>query len=189
MATTLFKQLLRRAFLQFGYVTTDDAREMGIDPAQLRLMHSRGAIERCHQGIYRVPNVPDTELDHYMEMHLMTSRKGVLSHDTALGTYEVCDICPSETHLTVPKGFRTRKQGPRYLKLYRRQLDACDIESYEGIPRVTLERAIRDCAGTSAHSHKVPQAIETAHHRGLLSDDLAEELYQLPRGSGITSRG
>jgi hypothetical protein len=58
-------RLVARAAEQHGYVTTRDARELDIDPAQLRLMAARGRLERAGRGAgkrattgSRFPTVP-----------------------------------------------------------------------------------------------------------------------------------
>src|SRR5918992_4403879 len=112
MPGLVFTTLLDQAHQQYGFLTPDDARELGIDPAQLRIMAARHTLEHRGHGLYRMPVVPPTELDAYMEATLWTGRRGVLSHATALDLYELCDVNPSAIHLTVPRGFRTRKDVP-----------------------------------------------------------------------------
>jgi hypothetical protein len=41
-----FTALLNHAQQQYGYLTPDDTRELGIDPTQLRLMAARHTLER-----------------------------------------------------------------------------------------------------------------------------------------------
>ena len=48
-------RVLERAVEQHGYITTRDARAIGVDPAQLRVMAARGRLERVGRGAYRVP--------------------------------------------------------------------------------------------------------------------------------------
>jgi hypothetical protein len=44
-----FTALLDHAQRQYGYLTPDDARELDVDPTQLRLMAARHTLERvCH---------------------------------------------------------------------------------------------------------------------------------------------
>ena len=66
----------------------------------------------------------------------------MLSHETALDLYELCDVNPSAIHLTVPSGFRTRKTVPEIYRLHQFDLDPGEVGSHEGIPIVTPERAI-----------------------------------------------
>ena len=54
----VWDRLVERAAHQHGYVTTRDARDLDIDPTQLRLMAARGRLERTGRGVYRVPILP-----------------------------------------------------------------------------------------------------------------------------------
>ena len=51
----IWDRLVERAAETHGYVTTRDARELGIDPTQLRLLAARGRLKRTGRGVYRVP--------------------------------------------------------------------------------------------------------------------------------------
>src|SRR5436305_864295 len=71
-----FTTFLDHAQGQYGYLTPDDARDLGVDPVQLRLMAARGTIDHLGHGLYRMREVPPTELDPYMEAVLWTGRRG-----------------------------------------------------------------------------------------------------------------
>ena len=105
--------LLDHAQQQYGYLTPADARALDIDPTQLRLMAARHTLEHLGHGLYRMPMVPVTQLDAYMEAVLWTSRLGVLSHETALDLHELCDVNPSAIHITVPSGFAPARRSRR----------------------------------------------------------------------------
>lgn len=171
-----FTALLDRAQQQYGYLTPEDARELGIDPTQLRLMLARDTLERRGHGIYRVPVVPPTDLDGYMEATLWTGRRGVLSHETALDLYELCDVNPGAIHLTVPSGFRTRRAVPDTYRLHRFDLNPAEVAWHEGIPIVTPERAILGGIEQALGWQLLDQAIETARARGLITKPAAERL-------------
>jgi predicted transcriptional regulator of viral defense system len=174
-----FTTLLERAQDQYGYLTPDDARALDIDPTQLRLMASRDTLEHLGHGLYRMREVPPTPLDSYMEAVLRTGRRGVISHETALDLYEVSDVNPASIHLTVPKGFRTRKQLPRSYRLHFADLPADAVSSYEGIPIVTAEQAIRGGVEQALGWHLIDQAIRNARARGLVDTPTAKRLRAL----------
>jgi predicted transcriptional regulator of viral defense system len=130
--------------------------------------------------------VPVTSLDAYMEAALWTGRRGVLSHETALDLYELCDVNPSAIHLTVPRGFRTRKTVPEIYRLHRFDLDPAKIGWHEGIPIVTPERAILGGIEQALGWQLIDQAIATARARGLITEPAARRLAALrrvPRGA------
>ncbi len=96
---------------QYGYVTTEDANALGIPVVELGKLHHRGRLARVAHGIYRFDEFPTSARDPYMLAVLWAGRRGVLSHDTALEVYELCDVNPARIHLTVPPGYRPRRQG------------------------------------------------------------------------------
>lgn len=181
-----FTALLNYAQQQYGYLTPDDARGLGIDPTQLRLMAARHTLEHLGHGLYRMPVVPVTQLDPYMEAVLWTGRRGVLSHETALDLLELCDVNPSAIHLTVPNGFRSRKAVPEIYRLHRFKLNPAEIGWHEGIPIVTSERAILGGIEHALGWQLIDQAITTARARGLITKPAAKRLAamrQLPRAA------
>jgi predicted transcriptional regulator of viral defense system len=174
-----FTALLDHAQRQYGYLTPDDARELDLDPTQLRLMAARHTLERVGHGLYRMPMVPVTHLDAYMEAVFWTGRRGVLSHETALDLHELCDVNPSAIHLTVPSGFRTRKMVPEIYRLHSFDLDPTEIGWHEGIPIVTPERAILGGIEQALGWQLIDQAIEIARARGLITKPTAKRLAAL----------
>ena len=161
---TLFEVAIDR----FGYLTPADAVTAGVDPVQLRILCHRGQLDRIDHGLYRMPMVPATELDQYAEMVLRT-RRGVLSHVTALDLHELCDVNPALIHVTVPEGFRTRRQLPDVLKLHRATLRPDEQTLHHGIPIVTPYRAIRDGIEARIGQHLIEQAIINVTERGLVT--------------------
>jgi predicted transcriptional regulator of viral defense system len=174
-----FTTLLERAQQQYGYLTPNDARELDIDPTQLRLMAARRTLVHLGHGLYRMPMVPATQLDAYMEAILWTGRRGVLSHATALDLYELCDVNPSAIYLTVPSGFRTRKAVPEIYRLHRFDLDPAEVGRHEDIPIVTPERGILGGIEQALGWQLIDQAIGTARARGLITQPAAERLGAL----------
>lgn len=171
-----YMALLDVANGQYGYVTADDARALGIDPAQLRLMHHREVLNRPARGLYRFPSVPTTALDQYMEATLWPRTPSVLSHETALDLHDLCDVNPARIHLTVPPGYRLRRDLPAMYELHLRALDASDISSHEGIPIVTVRRAILDGIEARLGGQLINQAVATAERRGLLGRDALDDI-------------
>jgi predicted transcriptional regulator of viral defense system len=162
-------ELLEVATSQYGYVTADDARAAGVDPVQLRIMHHRRLVERVARGVYRSPIVPATAMDQYMEAVLWPRTKATLSHETALDLHGLCDVNPAHIHVTLPAGYRLRRDVPRVYQLHRRDLDPDDVTLHEGIPIVTPYRAIRDGIEANLGGHLIDQAISTAQRRGLIA--------------------
>jgi predicted transcriptional regulator of viral defense system len=171
-------ELLEEAMGRYGYVTADDARAAGVEPAQLRVMNHRGLVEHVARGVYRFPIVPTSALDQYMEAVLWPRTTTALSHETALDLHELCDVNPARIHITVPADYRLRRDVPRAYQLHGRDLGPADVTLHEGIPIVTVYRAIRDGIEAKLGGYLIDQAIDTGRRRGLLAP---EELRALTR--------
>jgi predicted transcriptional regulator of viral defense system len=172
-----YNALRQHATDQGGYVTTRDAAHVGLNPRLLHKMHSRGLLQQISRGVFRFPDVAATPLDPYLEATLWPLEvRGVLSHETALDLHDLCDINPTRIHVTVPRSFRTIRQPPRVLQLHREDLPADDCSWHEGIPIVTVHRAILGAINHDVGWNLLDQAIATARGRGQLSVEQAEGL-------------
>ncbi|MDQ3724289.1 MAG: type IV toxin-antitoxin system AbiEi family antitoxin domain-containing protein [Actinomycetota bacterium] len=164
-----FHKLALIAAEQQGLVATADAREAGVDPHRLVDMERRGTIERVARGVYRFPLLDSRPaLGQLAQATMWADRRGVLSHDTALDLYELCDVNPAQIHITIPTTYRLQKQVPRLYALHQRDLEKGERTLYEGIPIVTPQRAIVDGIESGLRTDLLRQAIETARGRGQL---------------------
>jgi len=155
----------------------DDAREMGISPMTLVRMAQRGQIERRGTGLYRFPLTPASRLDPYMEATLWPrGARGVLSHETALELYELSDVHPAKIHITVPRGYRIRRDAPAAYVLHHEDLKPSQITQHEGIAIVTAVHAIRQAHAAHLGAALVKQAIDQGEGGGRLTKRQAGEL-------------
>jgi predicted transcriptional regulator of viral defense system len=171
----IWDQLVECAAEQHGYVTTRDAREIDIDPTQLRLLAARGRLERVGRGVYRVPALPRDEHDEFAAAVAWTLGRGVISHDSALVLHELADVNPPRIHLTVPRDNNPRAAGGELYRVHRRQLADTDITSTNGIPVTTVARTIRDCLAAGTDPYQLRVAIDRAEADGRLRRALAAE--------------
>lgn len=174
--------MIERAAEQHGYVTTRDARELEIDPTQLRLMAARGRLERAGRGVYRVPLLPRGEHDDLAAAVAWASGRGVLSHESALQLHGLSDVNPSRIHLTVPRANHPRAAGGETYRTHRRELTASDVTQVDALPVTTVARTIRDCVVTGTDPYKLRLAIDQAEQQApkqvvdLVRDFLARRL-------------
>ena len=170
MPGAAYNRIAEIAADQHGYVTQQDARDVGIGVATLARMHERGTLERTSQGVYRVPLIPAGPLDQYMEATLWPRGvRGVLSHQTALELHALSDVNPAKIHLTVPRSHRIQRKVPELYIIHRADLDAADITAHEGIPIVTPQRAVLDSYAAGLGPALIEQAIEDGQRRGLFT--------------------
>lgn len=161
---------------QYGFITSKDARGLGVDQRRLVDMQRRGTLERVARGVYRFPSIPYTGREQLMEAALWPRRaRGVLSHDTALDLHGLCDVNPSQVHITVPRAYRINRAVPSTYAIHPRDLKDGDRATVEGLPTVTPRRAILDGIETHIDPKLVEQAIDTARRRGQVrGQDLAD---------------
>jgi predicted transcriptional regulator of viral defense system len=112
---------------------------------------------------------------------LWPRRLGVISHDSGLDLWELCDVNPSQIHVTVPASARIRRHVPSNYAVHTRDLVATDIGNVEGIPVVTPLRAILDGIERHLDDRLIDQAIEQAKRRGLLHIDEVATIAGTPR--------
>lgn len=115
-------RLVECAAERHGYVTTRDARQLGTDPTQLRLMAARGRLERAGRGVYRVPMLPRGEHDDLAVAVAWALGRGVVSHESTLQLHGLADVNPSRIHLTVPRGNHPRAAGGELYRMHPRGL-------------------------------------------------------------------
>jgi predicted transcriptional regulator of viral defense system len=186
MPGRIYNSLFDLATEQYGYVTAEQAVEMGFGKGRLPEMAARGVVERVDRGLYRFPAVPRTALDQYMEAVLWPHRaRGVISHASALNLHDLCDMNPAHIDLTLPVGYRVTRVPPSIYRLHHRDLQPADISRHEGIPVVTPPRAILD--GIEAHLRHglIHQAIDTARKRGSIT---RRDALELERGLTVGVR-
>lgn len=104
-------------------------------------MVARDRLQRVAHGVYRVPQVAETEFDQYQQAVLWTgASEACLSHATALAAWEVSDINPDRIHLTVASHRRIRRAGGGLYVVHHQDLDAREVTWWQGIPAVNVPR-------------------------------------------------
>lgn len=177
MPTDRFTELAQIAADQHGYFGLDDSRAVGYADNTVAQMARRGRIDRVSQGVYRIPFLPGGRMGPYMEAVMWPAGvRGVISGETALSLWEVGDVNPTHIHITVPHAHRPQRQVPAAYALHRVDLDPADVTEIEGVPVVTLERAIRECATAHLAPDLLEQAIRHGREHGLLTDAHADAL-------------
>ena len=161
---------------QYGYVTAFDARDLGVPVIELGKLAARGALDRVSYGLYRFPQWPVSANDHLMEAVLWTrDSRAALSHETALVVYELSNVNPDKTHVTIPKQRKLRRQdAPGALVIHYQDLPAGLMGWWEQIPTVTVSTAIDQCIATRVRPDLVLQAIDAARREGRIDVATAE---------------
>jgi predicted transcriptional regulator of viral defense system len=144
-------------------------------------MERHGHLDRVSRGLYRFRSFPPSARDELMAATLWPNRLGIISHDSALDLWDLCDVNPTKIHVTVPKTSRVRRQMPTAYAVHVRDLDASDVTNVDGIPAVTPIRAILDGIERHLDDRLIRQAIDGAQRRGLLTGDELSRIAEVTR--------
>jgi len=159
------RRLWQRALDHYGYVTTEDARQVGVPPVELRKIAKRGGMAHVGHGVYRFDDVPRTPEDPYMEAVLQVGPGAFLTQDAVLALHHLALVAPKR--MRVGANRRVRTKVPNYVEVVRQDVDAGEITTYEGIPATTIARALIDSRGLVMNERLI-EAAEEALERGLL---------------------
>jgi predicted transcriptional regulator of viral defense system len=176
MSNTIQTQLWEIAVDHYGYVTSDDAHRLDINVVELGKLAHRNQLQRVGYGIYRFAQLPVTQYDPYQVAVLWAGSRGSLSHDTAIDLYELAEANPDLIHLTVPVGYRPRRQDGDLYVVHHGDLADADVRLFEGIPIVKPAVAIAQVIETGMPTHLVRHAIETARGRGQITTNQQSSL-------------
>lgn len=162
--------LYRTAESQAGYFTTQQALAAGMDRSTLR-HHARpgGRYERVRRGLYRLRHFPTSPHEHVVAAWLPLRDAGaVVSHESALELYELSDVIPSATDLSVPRSKRGQRSRPG-VRLHTLEYPPQDTEirGLAGVPVTTPERTILDALQGGTQLEQIELAITQAVDRGL----------------------
>ncbi len=169
------------ATAQHGFVTAQQAADLGVSKHALQMLVQRGTLTSAAFGVYRFPLYPIGEYDGHMLAVLWTRvPEACLSHETALDTYGISDVNPNRIHVTVSKQRRLRRTGGDDYVVHYEDLTPNHVGWWQEIPTVTPKTAVQQCIALGTPTYLLRQAIERGHAQGYVTtkdrDDLADAL-------------
>lgn len=170
------EKLREVALDQHGLITASQAEDVGVSRPSLSFLVRNNRIERVDRGIYRIPQVPYSPYDRHQQVLLWAGENAVLSHDTALAAWSVCDINPTIIHVTIPKARRIKKKIPKGVILHKGDIEESQIKWWEGMQTTSLPLSVRQCIERGVSSHLIEQAIQNGTSRGMIKKNDAEML-------------
>ena len=180
MATTL--DLVRTiAGEQSGLFTARQAADEGVSYPALLMLARRGRLERPARGVYRLPIWPaDDRAQYFLGLLWLQANRilpwAVISHESALELYDLTNLNPSAIHVSVPRGTRSIRDIPEWLRIHREDIPINDRWIERSVPCVTVPRAIEEIADLG--SDRVHEAVSDAREKHLLRDDELERLVK-----------
>jgi len=159
-------RLYRLAENQGGYFTAADAKALGYLYRYQHFHAKQGNWVRIDRGIYRLKNFPSTGHEDLIRWWLWSRKKGAISHESAAAVYDLGDVLPAKTHLTVPLDFR--KKAATGVVLHKALLGEKDVEMREGFRVTTPLRTILDLARGHLDQERLTAVTKDAVRKGLL---------------------
>jgi predicted transcriptional regulator of viral defense system len=178
-------RLWEMAVDQHGYVTTAQAESEGISRHALAMLARRGRLTHAAYGVYRVNHVPTTEFDPFALAVLWTGApEACLSHGSALACYEISDINPTRTHLTVGRRRRIRRSGGDGYAVHYEDLAPNQVGWWNEVPAVTAATAVEQCIQDGTPRYLLRQALDRGRQDGRLTREEAEKLDMMLEARG-----
>ena len=159
-------RLYALAETQGGYFTSADAKSLGYDYPYQHFHVKQGNWVRVDRGIYRLKNFPPTGHEDLIRWWLWSRKKGAISHESAAAVYDLGDVLPAKTHLTVPPDFR--KEAAAGIVLHKALFGEKDVEMREGFRVTTPLRTILDLAREHLDQERLTAVTKDAIRKGLL---------------------
>ncbi len=159
---------------QRGYVSTRDARQLGIPPVALRQLAAYGGLERVGHGIYRFQDAPATEKDEFFEATLLVGDDARLVADSVLALHDLAHVAPRRIKVGTPH--RVRGKLPVTITTVR--TEATTPVKYDGIPSDPLKKALIDCRDIVTKD-RLLEACDEAVARSLLTTQAAHEVASM----------
>lgn len=173
-----YRQDLREIALDnYGFITTEQARDAGVPAYMLRQIAARGGLDHLAHGVYRFPysEVRATRLDPFAEAVARVGTDAYLAADAVLALHGLALVNPRRIRVGTPR--RVRADVGRAVEVVQRALPPEALTEYEGIPSTTLAQALADCARDGlVMPERLADARREARARGLLTEHEARSL-------------
>ncbi|MDR1014351.1 MAG: type IV toxin-antitoxin system AbiEi family antitoxin domain-containing protein [Coriobacteriales bacterium] len=169
---TYFDDIYDQAADNYGFITTAEARALGVPGIEVVKMAQRGKLDRVGYGVYRLNRYYPTEFDAYAQAVALVGDGAYIYGESVLAMLNLALVNPSK--ITVATPARVRKTLPAHIKVVAAKPET-KVTRYECIPSQTVADAIRTCKKTIMAERLLP-AIENARLRGLVGEREATEL-------------
>lgn len=164
--TTTYRDTLRDiAYDNHGYVTTQDAEDVGVPAVELRKLAARGSLRNVGYGVYRMTDIPATAEDQFAEATLRVGEDAHLRGETVLALLGLANVNPKK--LTVGTPHRVRRTMPEHVKVVRAHGDT-RVTRYHGIRAQRVDDALLECRG-HVPNLELREAALQARKEGLLT--------------------
>lgn len=169
-----FEKLLSIGMDNYGIVTSEDAKSVGLSDRVVFSHVKNGKLLRRGQGIFKLAIFSSSdEMDRYAEAVAFGGKGAMIYGESVLAMLNLAFANPPLIEVATNR--RVRKKLPTWVKIVRIGAGMAMAEYYRGIPCQPLRDAIRLCKGRIL-PERILAAIESAKDEGWLSSDDGEDL-------------
>ena len=169
-----FEKLLSIGMDNYGIVTSEDAKSVGLSDRVVFSHVKNGKLLRRGQGIFKLAVFSSSdEMDRYAEAVAFGGKGAMIYGESVLAMLNLAFANPPLIEVATNR--RVRKKLPTWVKIVRIGAGMAMAEYYRGIPCQPLRDAIRLCKGRIL-PERILAAIESAKDEGWLSSDDGEDL-------------
>ncbi len=165
---------------QYGYVTSADARDLGVPVIELGKLAARGQIRHVAYGLYRFDELPPTRYDQFFEAVARVGSDAHLSGDAVLALHNLASVNPRQVRVGTTR--RVRATLPGWIQAIRETVAPDHLTRYELIPSTTVAYAIRACRDI-VMSDRLLAAVTDARREGLITTSEERDLRLELRGA------
>lgn len=173
MAVGARARLYNSAIEQYGFITSQDAVDLGVERNRLYRMSRWSGLTRVAHGVYRFDGIPPAANDEFMEAVLRVGHDAYLQGESVLALHSLALVNPRIISVGVPR--RVRRRLPSYIQVEERYLPQEDLTRYEGILCTTVFRALLDVA-PQVMTQRLGAAAEKALAEGLVTKSQANQI-------------
>jgi predicted transcriptional regulator of viral defense system len=174
-----YRQIVREiAQDQHGFITTAQAKKASVPAVELRKLAYRGALENRGYGVYKITDVSVTKFDQFAEIVYRIGDGAFLAGETVLALHDLAQVNPGKISVLATKRVRTKL--PKYVHVTTGAITPNEISNIDGIPAITVERALRDCKATIM-PERFKAAVYEAKINGYLTKAEAAQLLRITK--------
>lgn len=184
---------------QKGLFTAAQAKATGVERYALSRLEKAGTIERLAKGVYRMGGAPASRIEDVLAMWLSLdpgrvpgSRPGsnspIAMGATAAWLLDLGEIGPAPYEFCCALRRQTQRDN---VTLRIKHIDACSVDTVEGIPVTPPELIVTDLIDNGEDLSLVGSVLSDALTRGLVKDEtcLAQQINKRNAKAGIPRKG
>ncbi|SDT76211.1 type IV toxin-antitoxin system AbiEi family antitoxin domain-containing protein [Actinoplanes derwentensis] len=182
---TYRQQLRELAFGTHGVITTTQAEREGVPAVELRKLAARGALTQLGRGVYRMNEAPAGPLDEFAQAVALVGGEAVLADEAVLAALDLAQV--NLRRVRVATSRRVRAKLPKTVEVVQQTVPAGDRDFIDGVPAMTLEKALLGAHGR-VMTERLVDAAHRAVQRGLLAKDAETRVVAALQDMGSRER-